>query len=137
MSGQMERIREVYGVPAKRGGKVLYLKDNGEMIPGIIVSATKGPQYLRILFRGQKHPVPCHPTWNLQYIVEEKPEYIYRVTGIRPDGTVKTRRFLSRNAADYAARTWAVDRTGPFSEKPLPALTDVTVTRSEPIGWED
>lgn len=58
-------IRDTYGVPAKRGGRVEY---TGEGRPefGTIKSAHGG--YLRILLDGLKHPASFHPTWRLRYL---------------------------------------------------------------------
>jgi hypothetical protein len=65
MAGEMKRIREVRGVPCRRGGRVRY---TGEPIPreGTIKSAKRG--YLNILLDGDQHPGLYHPTWKLEYL---------------------------------------------------------------------
>ncbi len=65
----MDYIRRYYGVPAKRGGRVVYSGGkNGERM-GTIKSARGG--YLMILLDGDKHPGTFHPTWKLDYVVNE------------------------------------------------------------------
>ena len=66
----MEYIRRVYGVPAKRGGKVRItsMQDSTIKLDGIIV-ASKGP-YIRVRINDGK-PMSYHPTWNIEYLREE------------------------------------------------------------------
>lgn len=62
----MEYIRKTYNVPAKRGGKV---KVSGRL--GTIVRA-RG-QYLLVRWAdtvGQPC-VPCHPTWQVNYLTPD------------------------------------------------------------------
>ena len=55
----MEWVRRNYGVPAKRGGRVLF-----SGLPGRILSAT---HYLRVrLDTGER--VILHPTWRVEYL---------------------------------------------------------------------
>lgn len=54
-------VRRTYGVPAKRGGRVIV--DGQE---GVITSFTDA--YLRVRFDGDKHSMPAHPTWRVQYL---------------------------------------------------------------------
>jgi hypothetical protein len=63
----MERIRDYYKVPAKRGGKIIY---SGDGVPkkGTIKSAKSGR--LRVLLEGYKHLVTLHPTWEIEYLTE-------------------------------------------------------------------
>ena len=62
----MQYIRRRYGVPAKRGAKVIY-KDLISERRGVIVAARMG--YLRIRFEGsEKSSGPYHPTWNIEYL---------------------------------------------------------------------
>lgn len=56
----MADIRRRYGVPAKRGLRVVV---NGK--PGVITATHN--QYLRVRFDGQRHSVNCHPTWRFDY----------------------------------------------------------------------
>jgi hypothetical protein len=65
-----EYIQKTYGVPAKRGGRVLY---KGK--PGTIVS-TQGP-YIRIRLDDQAHVLNYHPTWKIEYL-DDKGRVIYR-----------------------------------------------------------
>lgn len=61
----LEYIRETYGVPAKRGGRIRYT-GNTEPIDGTITSAS-GP-YIRVRFDDRKITVRLHPTWNIKYL---------------------------------------------------------------------
>jgi hypothetical protein len=61
----MEWIRKAYGVPAKRGGRVIY-SGSGKDEYGTIVSANGG--HLNIRLDGAKHALPFHPTWELRYL---------------------------------------------------------------------
>ncbi len=69
MSGNMERTRKWYGVPAQRGMRVLYT-GCGKKEYGTIRSARDCR--LNIQLDGMKHTMPFHPTWELQYEPEEK-----------------------------------------------------------------
>lgn len=61
----MQYVRDYYGVPAKRGGRVVY---TGSLEPkhGVITSA-RGAK-LMIHMEGLKHARPYHPTWEMQYL---------------------------------------------------------------------
>lgn len=59
-SGPAEYVRQRYGVPAKRGMRVL-VDDR----PGIIASFDGG--YVRVRFDGDTRSTPCHPTWRFTY----------------------------------------------------------------------
>lgn len=65
MAGNMERTRKWYGVPAKRGGRVVYTGD-GKRELGTIRSAKDCR--LNIQLDGMKHTMPFHPTWRLEYL---------------------------------------------------------------------
>ena len=56
-------IRHSYGVPARRGARVLY---QGK--PAVITSAPRS--YLRLRFDGEKRATRkvYHPTWQIQYL---------------------------------------------------------------------
>jgi hypothetical protein len=56
----MERIRQYYRVPAKRG---MHVTVDGK--PGRITSA-RGP-YVMVRFDGDSFSKPCHPTWRIEY----------------------------------------------------------------------
>lgn len=60
-------IRKVYGVPAKRGGRVRY---TGGIHPseGRILGAD-GP-HLRIRMDGSLTVLKYHPTWKIEYLTE-------------------------------------------------------------------
>jgi hypothetical protein len=61
----MQWVRDSYGVPAKRGGRVRY---TGEKVPRLgTITGTRGP-YLRIRLDGDKRSMPFHPTWELEYL---------------------------------------------------------------------
>ena len=59
----MAYIRDYYGVPAKRGGRVVF---NDK--PGVIVGSRS--QYLRIRLDSDpstQRPRTVHPTWRMEY----------------------------------------------------------------------
>lgn len=64
----MQYVRKAYGVPAKRGGRVIYT-GCGQKEYGTIRSASNGR--LNIQLDGIKHTMPFHPTWKLHYIKRE------------------------------------------------------------------
>jgi len=66
----MQYIREAYGVPAKRGGRVEYSGTGSRALQGTITGA-KGA-HLRIRLDGYKHSHSFHPTWKLRYLEQEK-----------------------------------------------------------------
>lgn len=66
-------IRQVYGVPAKRGGRVRYTNERGDIFNCTIKSAKGGR--LRVLIDDR---VPnysgrplLHPTWHIEYLPAE------------------------------------------------------------------
>lgn len=61
----MKYIRDTYGVPAKRGGRVRYNSAGGPKLGTI--TGTTGP-HIRILLDGDKVSMPFHPTWKLEYL---------------------------------------------------------------------
>ena len=65
MAGNMERIRKWYGVPARRGMRVVYT-GSGKRELGTIRSARDCR--LNIQLDGYKHTMPFHPTWELEYL---------------------------------------------------------------------
>ena len=63
----MEYIRKTYGVPAKRGGNILFRKCIHDLpAKGVIVGA-RG-QYLRVRFVGNLGIYSLHPTWMVEYL---------------------------------------------------------------------
>lgn len=65
----MRRIREVYGVPAKRGMRVVC-----DGTPGVIVGASRTNMHLLLrLDDDPRHTVPAHPTWRMEYTQPELP----------------------------------------------------------------
>lgn len=61
----MAWVRKSYGVPAKRGMRVLYT-GCGRTEFGTIRSAARGG-HLNIQLDGIRHTMPFHPTWELAY----------------------------------------------------------------------
>ncbi|MDT0305085.1 hypothetical protein [Streptomonospora wellingtoniae] len=57
-------VRRTYSVPAKRGMRVTV---DGQ--PGVITSFRGGQ--LNVRLDGQRHPVPAHPTWRVEYLTED------------------------------------------------------------------
>ena len=60
-------VRKRYGVPAKRGGRILYT-GCGHRWPGTIMSSSGG--YINVKLDGRKHASPFHPTWEIEYLTE-------------------------------------------------------------------
>lgn len=58
----MQRIREAYGVPAKRGMVVKLL---GE--PHVILSASRSALHLMLRPVAGGPRYPAHPTWQIEY----------------------------------------------------------------------
>jgi len=69
----MEYIRKAYGVPAKRGGKLLYTNAAGLKLYCTIRSATVGGR-LRVSVDTQTPRYGSrfllHPTWNIEYLMQ-------------------------------------------------------------------
>ncbi len=61
----MAYIRRYYGVPAKRGMRVVYGASDGDCIDAVIVGS-KGA-YLRVRLGNNKHTSLLHPTYYLRY----------------------------------------------------------------------
>jgi hypothetical protein len=58
-------IRRYYGVPAKRGMRVAWDREDGTRLGTI----TKATNYIYVRFDGVKHSVPLHPKENgLRYL---------------------------------------------------------------------
>jgi hypothetical protein len=62
----LKYIRDHYGVPAKRNGRVRYSGSEKYPAVGTIVGAKQ--QYLRVKFDGVPRPLILHPTWKLEYL---------------------------------------------------------------------
>lgn len=56
-----EYVRRYYRVPAKRGGRVVVDGKSG------VITSFRGAS-LTVRFDGDKRPVPCHPTWRVEYL---------------------------------------------------------------------
>lgn len=59
----MSYIRKTYGVPAKRGARVMY---NGTQY---IIASSHGP-HLRVRREGEKKTMILHPTYKITYLSE-------------------------------------------------------------------
>ena len=66
----MQSIRDNYGVPAKRGGRVEFT-GNGMSVMGTL-TGSKGA-LLRIRLDVNRHSSLFHPTWELRYLTESTP----------------------------------------------------------------
>lgn len=62
----MEYIRETYGVPAKKGGRVKYTNGSGVATEGVI-TGTHGA-YIKVKMDGDKLSECYHPTYNIEYL---------------------------------------------------------------------
>jgi hypothetical protein len=60
-------VRRTYGVPAYVGVRVR----SGQR-EGVLVRATSDLHYVHIRFNDRKFSVPCHPTDELEYLVERR-----------------------------------------------------------------
>ena len=65
MKGGMEYIRATYGVPARRGARVVYTGDPKGPRRGTIVG-TSGP-HIRVRLDGGDRAGKYHPTWEMTY----------------------------------------------------------------------
>lgn len=65
----MDYIRRTYGVPAQVGGRVRYTGD-GDDKPQLGTITSASGAHLNIRLDGQKHALPFHPTWKLEYLDE-------------------------------------------------------------------
>lgn len=63
----MKQIREYYGVPAKRGGRVRYKPfKSKKALYGTIKSTRDG--WINVLMDGEKRPKSYHPAWRMTYL---------------------------------------------------------------------
>jgi hypothetical protein len=64
----MKYIREHYGVPAKRGGRVRFTPDGNRYLAheGVIVGARGA--YLRVRMGDEQKAGTYHPTWEIEYL---------------------------------------------------------------------
>ncbi|MGW4803085.1 hypothetical protein [Kitasatospora sp. NPDC004272] len=67
MTTSAEWVRATYHVPAKRGGRVAYAGDPAKGRQYGTITSFRGP-YVRIRLDGEKHALPFHPTWELEYL---------------------------------------------------------------------
>lgn len=61
----LDYIRRTYAVPAVRGGRVRYTGGSGKR-EGTIIGASGAHRTIRL--DGDKHGMPFHPTWELEYL---------------------------------------------------------------------
>jgi hypothetical protein len=59
----LEYIRNNYRVPAYKGVKITYQGEPGEIVGGT-------GAYLLVKVPGEKHSLRCHPTWEIEYLIE-------------------------------------------------------------------
>jgi len=59
----MEYIRRMYGVSAKRGGRVV-----ADGKSGTITGTVSGTAWLRIRLDGEERTSVWHPTWRMEYV---------------------------------------------------------------------
>lgn len=78
----MEYIRKTYGVPAKRGGRLIYTDSDGVKFHCTIKSATNSG-HLKVLVDdrvpGYRGRMKLHPTWNVEYLTPNA-----KVSGVPP-----------------------------------------------------
>lgn len=56
-----EYVRRYYGVPAKRGCRVVWDGKPGRLTSG-------NGHYVRVLLDGERRPRIVHPTWHMEYV---------------------------------------------------------------------
>ena len=63
----MKYIRDSYGVPAKRGGRIKFSPYIGEdPVFGVIVGSKN--RYLCVRMDGELHTKELHPKWKVEYL---------------------------------------------------------------------
>ena len=62
----LEYIRKTYGVPAKRGGRIVYTGSAKGPLIGTIIRG--GSSSLVVRFDGYPQVVRLHPTWEIRYL---------------------------------------------------------------------
>ena len=70
----MKQIRRMWGVPAKRGGRVRYTGGGFHGIHGPRMGTIRSVKngYLMIQLDGDAWTKPFHPTWALEYLDKTK-----------------------------------------------------------------
>lgn len=68
----MAKIREQYGVPARRGGRIALHTPVGDCY-GTITGSSRTGLYLRIRLDELRRVGNYHPTWNLTYLPATPP----------------------------------------------------------------
>jgi hypothetical protein len=67
----IQYIRDTYGVPAKRGGRIRFTGNDGSEYPGEgiegVIVGTRNAR-LRVRFDGSKRIESLHPTWMVEYL---------------------------------------------------------------------
>jgi len=63
----MARVRKYYGVPAKRGGKIIY-QPNAPALSRIGKILSSDGSHLFVRFDHSCERVRLHPTWEIQYL---------------------------------------------------------------------
>lgn len=63
----MVHIRSSYGVPARRGGRVIYT-GGVEPVEGVILSERGGYLRIRMLGEPARKARLYHPTWEINYL---------------------------------------------------------------------
>lgn len=61
----LQNIRDKYGVPARRGGRIEYT-GNGTTIEGTITGSIG--ENIRVRLDGDKGSLSFHPTWKIRYL---------------------------------------------------------------------
>ncbi len=78
----MDYIRKTYGVPAKRGGRLIYTDSDGVKFHCTIKSATNSG-HLKVLVDdrvpGYRGRMKLHPTWHVEYLPPNA-----KLTGLAP-----------------------------------------------------
>ena len=62
----LDYIKEMYGVPAEKNGRIKYTGNPGVVLLGTIIGARGG--HLEIKLDDEKESGFYHPTWEIEYL---------------------------------------------------------------------
>jgi len=69
MKGNLQRIRDIYGVPAYKGRDVWWVRECGDRCKGVILSAGKKCLRVELFLHGKYRTLNFDPT-ELEYLQE-------------------------------------------------------------------
>jgi hypothetical protein len=120
-------VRERYGVPARRGARVRYRGLPGEAARLGRVTSARGP-HIRVRLDGERRSRIFHPTWRMEYLMDEDVGLDARVRVMVTACIVHDKvelmtpaRVARRQAEDY----WRAHRTGQLVEPGRSRMTEL------------